>query len=189
MKIGFMQTSGNVVFFADSDMEIDLNQISKYLVALKSGDIVIASKRHPDSQVDVPLSRKLLSYGFNGLVRLLTGVRLDDTQSGLKAMKKTAFENIIPRLAVKRYAFDVELLAVASLYGLKVVEMPVNIKLNASFKPSEIWHMFVDLLGIAYRLRIIKWYQRQSFRRDGFKHLSSIVFRETLNEKSQDTLV
>ena len=90
---------------------------------------------------------------FNGLVRLLTGVPLKDTQSGLKAMRKSAFIDIFPRLAVKRYAFDVELLAVANLYGLKVVEMPVNIKLDAKFKPKEMWHMFLDLLGIAYRLQ------------------------------------
>ena len=38
---------------------------------------------------------------------------------------------------MKRYAFDVELLAVANLYGLKIVEMPVNIKLDAKFKPKE----------------------------------------------------
>jgi dolichol-phosphate mannosyltransferase len=178
MKTGFMQTSGNVVFFADSDMEIDLNQISEYLKALEKGDIVIASKRHPDSRVEVPLSRKFLSYGFNGLVRLLTGVTLDDTQSGLKAMKKTAFIDIIPRLAVKRYAFDVELLAVANLYGLKVVEMPVTIKLNASFSPREIWHMFTDLLGIAYRLRVLHWYHRQVPKGDRLQHIFSYVFRE-----------
>jgi glycosyltransferase involved in cell wall biosynthesis len=178
MKTGFMQTSGNVVFFTDSDMEIDLNQISEYLKALEKGDIVIASKRHPDSRVEVPLSRKFLSYGFNGLVRLLTGVQLGDTQSGLKAMKETAFENIIPRLAVKRYAFDVELLAVASLYGLKVVEMPVNLKLQESFKPGQIWRMFTDLLGIAYRLRVLHWYQRHVPNRDGLQHIFSYVFRE-----------
>ncbi len=160
VKTGFMQTNGNIVIFADGDMEIDLGTISKYLEALKHGDIVIASKRHADSQVEVPLSRRILSECFNGLVRLLTGVPLKDTQSGLKAMKKSAFIDIFPRLAVKRYAFDVELLAVANLYGLKVVEMPVNIKLDAKFKPTEMWHMFVDLLGIAYRLRIIHWYQR-----------------------------
>ena len=80
------------------------------------------------------------------LVRLLTGVPLKDTQSGLKAMKKSAFINVFPRLTVKRYAFDVELLAVANLYGLKVVEMPVNIKLGAKFKPKEMWRMFIDLL-------------------------------------------
>jgi glycosyltransferase involved in cell wall biosynthesis len=161
VKIGFMQANGNIVIFTDSDMEIDLGTISKYLEALKHGDIVIASKRHPGSRVEVPISRRILSECFNSLVRLLTGVPLKDTQSGLKAMRKSAFVDVFPRLAVKRYAFDVELLTVANLYGLKIVEMPVKIKLGASFKPKEMWHMFIDLLAIAYRLRVIRWYQRQ----------------------------
>jgi glycosyltransferase involved in cell wall biosynthesis len=168
VKTGFLQANGAVVVFADSDMEIDLSVISKYIEALKHGDIVIASKNHPDSRVNVPLSRKILSGGFNTLVRILTGVPLKDTQSGLKAMRKSAFIDVFPRLAVKRYAFDVELLAVANLYGLKVVEMPVSIKLDAKFKPKEMMQMFIDLLGIAYRLRIIHWYRRKFSSKNGF---------------------
>lgn len=179
VRTGFMKANGNIVVFADGDMEIDLDTISDYLDALESGDIVIASKKHSDSRVDVPVSRRILSELFNGMVRLLTGVPLKDTQSGLKAMKKSAFLEIFPKLAVKRYAFDVELLAVANLYGLRVVEMPVNIKLNASFKLNNMWHMFVDLLGIAYRLRIVHWYQRQIPIKDGLQSLAAFVFRET----------
>ena len=63
-------------------------------------------------------------------------------------------------IGVKRYAFDVELLAVASLYGLKIVEMPTQLRIRDSFNVKEILHMFVDLLGIAYRLRVTHWYQR-----------------------------
>ncbi len=178
VKTGFMNSNGNVVFFADSDMEIDLEKISDYVEALKDGDIVIASKKHSNSRVNVPLSRKILSEGFNALVRILTGVHLKDTQSGLKAMKKSAFSDIFPRLAVKRYAFDVELLAVANLYGLKVVEMPVNIKLDAKFNLKEIWRMFMDLLGIAYRLRIIHWYQRPLQEENDFQNTVSFILRE-----------
>jgi hypothetical protein len=69
-------------------------------------------------------------------------------------------DKIFPHLAVKRYAFDVELLALANLYGLKIVEMPVKLNIDSSFKPKDAWRMFIDLLGIAYRLRIIRWYQR-----------------------------
>lgn len=162
VKTGFQATVGNFIFFTDSDMEINLSQISNYIDALKYADIVIASKKHPSSQVKVPLSRKLLSESFNALVRLMTGVPLQDTQSGLKAMRKSAFEDIFPKLAVKRYAFDVELLAVAHLHGLKIIEMPVNIELEAKFKPAEMWHMFLDLLGITYRLKITRWYQKSS---------------------------
>lgn len=158
IREGFMRTSGDVVIFADSDLDIDLNLVSGYVEALRGGDIVIASKWHPRSVVEMPFVRRVLSRGFNVLVRLLTGVRLRDTQAGLKAIRKSAFLDVFPRLAVKRYAFDVELLAVARLYGLRVVEMPVRLRMDARFRLGEIWRMLVDLLGIAYRLRVRRFY-------------------------------
>ena len=160
VRAGFMQTNGEIVVFADSDMDIDLGAVPRYVDALENGDIVVATKWHPDSRVDMPLTRRILSHGFNMLVRILIGAKLKDTQVGLKVMKRSAFVNIFPRLAVKRYAFDVELLAVASLYGLKIVEMPTQLRIRNSFNVKEILHMFVDLLGIAYRLRVLRWYQR-----------------------------
>jgi len=158
VKAGFMQAAGDAVVFVDSDLEIDLEGVSRYVEALRHGDIVIASKWHPESVVEVPLIRRILGRGFNVLVRLMTGVKLRDTQTGLKAIRKSAFKDIFPRLAVKRYAFDVELLAVANLYGLKAVEMPVNIRMRGLFRLIDVWRMFVDLLGITYRLRVLRWY-------------------------------
>jgi glycosyltransferase involved in cell wall biosynthesis len=160
IKEGFAQATGEVVVFADSDMDINLRTVASYVEALQHGDIVIASKWHPQSVVEMPIIRKILSHSFNVLVRLMTGAKLRDTQAGLKAIRKSAFKDVFPRLAVKRYAFDVELLTVASLCGLRVVEMPVNLKMQGLFSFREIWKMFVDLLGIAYRLRVIRWYQR-----------------------------
>lgn len=160
LKMGFMKATGDAVIFADSDLEIDLENVASYVGALKHGDIVIASKWHPESSVEMPLIRRILGHGFNALVRLMTGVKLKDTQTGLKAIKRKAFEEIFPRLAVKRYAFDVELLAVANLYGLSVVEFPVNVRMRGLFNPKDVWRMFIDLLGITYRLRVLRWYQR-----------------------------
>lgn len=178
IKEGFMQTNGEIVVFADSDMDIDLKLVSSYVEALRGGDIVIASKWHPQSVVEMPLLRRLFSHGFNVLVRLLAGVNLKDTQAGLKAVRKSAFNKVFPRLAVKRYAFDVELLAVANLYGLRIVEMPVKLKMDASFKVKEIWRMLLDLLGIAYRLRVIRWYHRPHPAKNGLQHMVSFVLRE-----------
>jgi glycosyltransferase involved in cell wall biosynthesis len=161
VRTGFMQTKGDVVVFTDSDMDIDLSTVSKYVDALEHGDIVVATKWHPDSRVDMPLVRRILSHGFNVLVRILTGANLKDTQVGLKVMKKSAFANIFPRLCVKRYAFDVELLAVASLYRLRIVQMPTQLRIKGAFRLKEIFKMFQDLLGIAYRLRVLHWYQRR----------------------------
>jgi glycosyltransferase involved in cell wall biosynthesis len=163
IKTGVMESTGDVVIFIDGDMEIDLNTISSYVKALEDADIVIATKWHPDSTVSMPLSRRMLSRTFNVLVRILVGFNLKDTQVGLKVMKRSAVDKIFPRLAVKRYAFDVELLALAHLYNLKIVEMPVKLTLESPFKAKDAWRMFVDLLGIAYRLRIIRWYQRKLY--------------------------
>lgn len=165
IKEGFTKANGEVVVFTDSDMDIDLESVSTYIDALRTGDIVIASKWHPQSVVEMPLVRRLLSHGFNVLVRLLTGVPWRDTQAGLKAIRKSALLDVFQRLAVKRYAFDVELLAVANLYGLKVVEMPVKLKMGASFRLKEMWRMLVDLLGITYRLRVRRFYQKTHVRR------------------------
>jgi len=159
LKIGFFEAVGEIVAFIDSDLDIDPFQIKKYINVLDRGDLVIASKKHPQSNVEAPLLRKFLSSGFNTLVRLLTGLDLKDTQTGLKACKRKSLEKVFSVLAVKRFAFDVELLAVANLYGLKIVEMPVNIQLKkSSFSIKEISNMFIDLLGITYRLRVTKQY-------------------------------
>lgn len=160
VKQGFSHACGDVVIFLDSDLDIAPSQINSYIRALKYGDLVIASKRHPQSVVEVPLLRRFLSCGFNTLVKLLTGLRVHDTQTGLKAVRRKELEPVFSVLLVRRFAFDVELLTVANLYGLKIVELPVKIRLtNILFSPFQIWKMFVDLLGITYRLRVIKWYK------------------------------
>jgi dolichyl-phosphate beta-glucosyltransferase len=159
VKSGFWKAVGDAVVFVDSDLDIDVEQIRRYVNALKRGDIVVGSKWHKDSVVEVSFVRRFLSRGFNVLVRLLTGVRIADTQAGIKAVRREAFVEAFRRLSVKRYAFDVELLVLARLLGLRVVVLPVNLKLCSRFSFREIWRMFYDLLGIAYRVRVKKWYQ------------------------------
>jgi glycosyltransferase involved in cell wall biosynthesis len=160
IRHGFWKSKGDIIVFVDADSEIDYEIVRRYVEALKNADIVIGSKWHKDSIIDASCIRKFLSRGFNVIVRLLTGLRVSDTQCGIKAVRRAAFEKIFRRLSVKRYAFDVELLALAKLYGLRIIELPVKLKLNSKFSFREIWHMFLDLLGIAYRLRVRKWYQR-----------------------------
>lgn len=161
VKTGFWKTVGDAVVFVDSDLDVDVGLVRRYVDALKHGDIVVGSKWHRDSTVEMPFVRKLLSRGFNVLVRLLTGVRVCDTQAGIKAVRREAFVDVFRRLSVKRYAFDVELLVLADVLGLRVVELPVKLKVEGRFSFREVWRMFWDLLGIGYRLRVKRWYQRR----------------------------
>jgi len=122
----------------------------------------IGSKRHRLSIVSAPVPRKFLSAGLHVLIRLLTGVKITDTQAGFKAAKSSVVRRILPQITVKKFAFDLEFLVVASLLHSKIVELPIKIELRALANPKRVFRTLIDVLGIAYRLRIIKWYQENN---------------------------
>ncbi|HIQ13730.1 MAG TPA: glycosyltransferase [Thermoprotei archaeon] len=159
VKKGILMSRGEYVILLDADMEIKYSDIIYYIDALKHFDIVIASKWHPESVYRAPIMRKILSLAFHWMVRLLTGIDVSDTQTGLKAFRGDIARLIMRIILVKRYAFDVEILAVAKLLDLKICEKPVKVVLNKGFPIKSILYMIIDLLGIVYRLRILKWYQ------------------------------
>jgi glycosyltransferase involved in cell wall biosynthesis len=160
LKEGFLHARGEITFLVDSDSEIHARDLRAYVQALDLADIVIGSKRHPLSAVHTPPIRRFLSLGYNILERLLTGVRASDTQAGFKAAKSAVLYKVLPLLSVKRYAFDAEFLAVASLLNFRIKELPVEVELTATFSARQVFRMLIDLLGICYRLRISRWYQR-----------------------------
>ncbi len=169
LKTGFNRATGEFTFLVDSDAEIRATDLMAYLQALKSVDIVIGSKRHPLSIVRTPVIRRFLSLGFNIFERLLTGVHANDTQAGFKGAKSQVLYETLPLLTAKRYAFDLEFLAVASLLRFRIKELPVCIDLYALADPKRVFRMVIDVLGIAYRLRISGWYQKNMITMRGTK--------------------
>lgn len=161
VRKGILESKGHLVIFTDGDLDISPETITEYVGQLAQCDLVIASKRHPQSRIVAPTSRKFLSRAFNLVVRILTGISIKDTQSGLKAGSGPALRAVFRLMLVKRYAFDVELLTIASLLKMQIKEMPVEINLNRKFKVKDIARMFIDVLAISYRYRIRRWYQQQ----------------------------
>jgi len=160
IKFGAGYAKGDVVVLIDSDAEINPDLIQRYVAILERYDLAIASKRHPDSRVTAPVLRTLQSHAFHALVMLLTGITVSDTQSGFKAFRRDALVSITRLASVKHYAFDVEMLAIATMLKMNIAELPVRIELTQQFSFGKILRMFIDLLGITYRLRLIHWYQK-----------------------------
>lgn len=161
VKTGVLESRGNAIIFTDGDLDISPEIISEYIRELESSDLVIASKLHPLSKVQAPFSRRFLSRAFNLLVRMAIGIKVKDTQSGLKAGNGDVLRTIFKVMLVKRYAFDVELLTIAAALDLKIKELPIEINLGRRFKMRDVARMFVDVMGISYRYRVRKWYQKQ----------------------------
>jgi glycosyltransferase involved in cell wall biosynthesis len=162
IRTGMMLSQGDMAMFIDGDLEISPNSmVLTYLNELQDSDLIIASKRHYLSKVNIPKSRDFLSRVFNLLVRIFIGIKIKDTQSGLKVGRGDTLRRIFGIMQVDRYTFDVELLLIASLLQLRINEMPVEMRINGHLRIYEITKMLRDLIVISYRYRIRRWYQKQ----------------------------
>src|SRR5918996_144849 len=166
-KLGALAADGDWIALVDSDLDLDPAAVPSYLEIARRDepDLAIGSKRHPASIVEYPRSRRVLSWGYQQLNRLLFGLNVRDTQVGLKVFRRQVAEEVFPLLLVKRFAIDLELLAVARALGFsRVRELPV--RLDYKFSGSGVgWRAVARALwctaAIFHRLRIIRTYQRK----------------------------
>jgi len=166
IRLGMHKAKGDYVMFLDSGNEIDTSGISMLLEHMEwyNADIIVGSKRHPASLIKYPLSRKILSYGYYWLVKILFGVSVRDTQAGIKIYKKKVMEKVLPRLVEKKFAGDLEILVVARSLGFKrIYEAPIKLDYNLASVTSAatleaIRGIFVDTLAIFFRRYITRYY-------------------------------
>jgi glycosyltransferase involved in cell wall biosynthesis len=171
VRFGMLQAKGDIIGFIDAGMDIHPSGLSMLLNHMEwyDADIIVGSKLHPVSMVSYPLWRKILSRGYRLLTRLMFGFKVRDTQVGLKFFKRRVVRSVFPRLLVKSFAFDVEMLAVAYQLGYhRIYEAPVQINFRSkksSITSKSLWKiiyfMLWDTAAVFYRLRILNYYRQK----------------------------
>lgn len=185
IRLGMAHAKGDYIMFIDSGMEIDPNGISMLLEHMEwyDADIIVGSKRHLVSQVSYPTSRKILSWGYYMLVKRLFGVKIHDTQAGIKVFRKEVIERVLPRLVEKKFAGDLEIIVVASLLGYnRIYEAPIKLRfrlgsITSAATMKSIMSILKDTLAIYYRRYILRSYHHRqrkdiSLKRFQFEHIS-----------------
>jgi O-antigen/teichoic acid export membrane protein/glycosyltransferase involved in cell wall biosynthesis len=164
---GAAHAEGSLIGWLDADLDVSPAVIIDAVNTLQRGDVdaVIGSKRHPQSQVEYPRIRRVLSGGFQALVRILFRIKVRDTQVGAKVFRGEMLRTVVPLLLIKRYAFDLEVLAVGAEFGFDRIE-ETAVELDYRFTGTGInlgavRRMFLDTLAIAYRIHLRHWYVRQ----------------------------
>ena len=162
---------GDLVLFVDADLEVHPRQLTLLYEALcrERADVVIGSKLHPDSKIDYPLKRRILSYGYYGLVRVLFRLPVHDTQTGLKLYRREVLDRIVPGLLVKRFAHDLEVLTNAHRLGYVIVEAPVVVTRQRPFPRiglRDAKNVFQDTAAIWYRTYVTRYYDRKAAETD-----------------------
>ncbi len=175
VRYGFSHATGDVIGFKDGGLDLKPDALPLMLAQFEfqQADIVIGSKRHPDSKIEYPIIRRILSWGYQQLTKALFGLNIRDTQVGMKIYRRKVLEDVLPRLLVKHFAFDIEILAVAYHLGYqKIYEAPVEINLfsgksSISWKKVSpvVFNMLNDTFAVFYRLRLQRYYNDVSKRK------------------------
>ena len=167
VKIGALAGQGRWIAFMDADLDLQPSRLPDFLRVAQAEelDFAIGSKRHPESDVFYPRSRRAASWLFQQLVRGLFRLDVRDTQVGMKLFRREIADEVIPLLVVKRYAFDLELLAVSRALGFRRIrELPVTLDYQftgSGVRSLAVVHALIDTAAIFYRLRILRYYQRK----------------------------
>ena len=157
VRRGVLAANSEYVAFLDADLELPPYLLEGFLKEAEgeaAPDIVIGSKMHPSSQVEYPRLRKIMSTGYYWFIKLLFGLKLKDTQTGIKLFRTEKIKPVMKSVRTTGYSFDIEVLAIASKLGLTIKEMPVvvNFSRNKDSKSkislASIFRMVGDSISI-----------------------------------------
>lgn len=154
VRRGMLEASGDIRIFMDADHSTHVSEVEKVFTALDQGaDVVIASRQHPDSNIEAHQSwlREHMGKGFNLILRSIIGLPMEDTQCGFKAFTAEASRRIFAEAKLDGFSFDVEAIYLAVKLGYRIAEIPVkwanepNSKVRLLTDPAR---MFADVIRI-----------------------------------------
>lgn len=165
LRVGFGLGRGSYLGFIDGDGDIPAPVLGEFVSCIQKErpDFAIGSKRHPASVVVYPPLRRFYSWGYQVLARVLLGLDVTDTQSGIKLARREIVTELLPVLEEDGFTFDLELLAVARRLGYtRVVELPVEIRqrFSSTVSPRAAFEMLIDTVRLTWRLRVAHHYER-----------------------------
>ena len=158
LKTGLAKASGDLIGFIDAGGDIEYSCLNLMInfIHFSHADIVVGSKRHPLSQVKYPLVRHLYSFGYQMLNRMLFRLNVRDTQVGAKLFRKEAIKTILPHIKINKFAFDLELLVQARVFGyVNIIESPVRIthRFQSTISAFVVLETLRDTITLFFRTR------------------------------------
>ena len=128
VRHGVLQSRGRYVLFTDADLSTPIQEASRLLALLDKGwDVVLGSRSLDPALLKGPqgLVRHSLGQLFHWLVRIIVGVPFKDTQCGFKAFRRSAALQLFQLQTMDGFAFDVEVIWLAQLLGMRCTDTAV----------------------------------------------------------------
>ena len=163
VRTGMLAARGEYILFTDCDLAYGaraLDELYRYMLAAPQADAVIGSRTiHPLGYEGYTAMRRLASSLSFRILRLF-GLRLSDSQSGLKGFHAAAARHIFSLCETNRFAFDFEVIMIGMALGYHFTSMPARVLENRTGGSVSLLrdglHMLCDLFRIRRRVKKIQ---------------------------------
>ncbi|KAF8676954.1 Glycosyl transferase family 2 [Rhizoctonia solani] len=193
VKHGMLHARGERMLMVDADGASKFSDLDKLWVAMDNGaDVVCGSRAHlvgTDAVVKRSFIRNTLMYGLHTLLRFLGVSHIRDTQCGFKLFTRPAAHTLFQTLHIPHWIFDVELLVVALMCGMKTDEVAVGWHEVAGSKINILWdtlEMLRDLLVlranyVTGRWKVVRVHNAQANESAGNGHVTDLENKSAAN--------
>ena len=139
---------GDIIMFTDADLAYGTEVIKRFVDEMCTHpevDVLVGSRNlSRDGYEGYTFLRRLASKSYIYLLRLAGGLKLSDSQCGCKAFRREAAKRIFSSCTVNGFAFDFEVIMLASRMKMKPGELAVKVVNHRASK--------VNLLSDAFRM-------------------------------------
>ena len=126
VRAGVLAAAGQVIAYADADMNVAPAHLTPALACLESGADLVIGRRNLAEYAAAEGPWRLLAGGLVQVTRRALVLRgIQDTQCGFKVFRRDLARAVFARTRLRSFAFDIEVLFVARKLGARIVEMPV----------------------------------------------------------------
>ncbi len=146
MRAGFLAATGDWV--CNSDIDYFSGPFMAKVVALAdSADVILASKLDPESEDRRSPLRRLATWTFNQILRLMLGSKVSDTH-GIKALRREVIADVANDVISRQDLFDTELVIRAERQGWRIKELPIVVEEQRETKSSLLKRVPRTLKGV-----------------------------------------
>lgn len=161
LKQVWLASPMDIVSYMDVDLSTGLDAFPPLIraIAEEGYDVAIGSRLASQARVRRSLRRRILTRGYNSIIKAMFGTRFSDAQCGFKAVNREAAQRIIPLIEDNNWFFDTELLILAEKMGCRIKDVPVEWVEDTDTRVKIAATVTEDLRGLL-RLRLNRPWRR-----------------------------
>ena len=155
VRTGMLAASRAIRVFTDADIPFQYDTIDAILSQFKDAavSVVAGDRRKSDYFAKTPLTRRMGSRVFSGMVDLIMLRPMGDTQCGIKGFRDNCIEEVFAQSKQTGFAADIEWLYRAQRCGFMVHTVSAEFR-NAGQSSVVLWKhalpMLLDVLKIRF---------------------------------------